>query len=433
LPTRMQVTRSVHGGLRRWLRESAWSLLATVLGRGSALIVSIAVAGHLGSAEFQRFAIAQNLQLGLFSAAALGLGVVATRFVAKAVTEKRSALAEVHALSAIGWFTGVGMILLVMGVNALTNGLVARTVFGEVETGWILLLCSLTAAAMVHVGTQAGAFAGLRRFRAYSMVQAAAGGVGLIAQLIGLWNWGLAGLLIAWFASTTLMAAIGQWALIRLLPAGHVAGTAIRQTARHLVPWVLLAGLANVLVYPMHTLIMVMLRIQASPQEAATFQVALLWLTLLGLIPSVMGSALMPAVVEQPGNKRGEGLDLGSAVRVSAIVSLVILAGSMIGAPLLAWAYKATLTGALAVLWMAGVAAALMATSALLGTLLAALADVRLTVLLSATWAGTYLITSCFWVPHWGAFGAVAACAVAYAVHAAASYRILAPRIARTP
>jgi len=93
------------------------------------------------------------------------------------------------------------------------------------------------------------------------------------------------------------------------------------------------------------------------------------------------------------------------------------------------FAYGKALQGGLAALWMAGVAAAIAVASSFLGILLAALADMRVAMLINALWAFIYLGGAWLLVPSWGALGVLVACGVAYAVHAGAMYRVLSRKI----
>lgn len=189
-----------------------WSVAAAVLSQGGGFVISVVLARLLGKTAFGQYGIIQNTVVTFSNLAAVGLGVTATRYLARyreTDPERAGRIAGLCSLTA----TGTGAVFFVaLGVLA---PLFARSVFLAPE-----LAPSLRAAgAFVFFNTltayQIGAFAGLEDFRSLAYVSALQSALWLLLATALTHLFGLLGATLSLAAAACLQFILSRVALLR--------------------------------------------------------------------------------------------------------------------------------------------------------------------------------------------------------------------------
>ncbi len=194
---------------RRLLSGVAWSVAAAVVTQGTGFAVSVLLARLLGKAVFGQYGIIQNTVVTFSNIAALGLGVTATRYLARFRDTDPTRAARIAGLcAATATLTGGFFCATLL----LCAPLLAQRFFLAPELAPALR----AAAAFVFFNTltayQVGAFAGLEDFRGLARVSAAQAALWLVLAAVLTHLWSLFG------ATLSLgLAAFSQFVLSRVM------------------------------------------------------------------------------------------------------------------------------------------------------------------------------------------------------------------------
>jgi O-antigen/teichoic acid export membrane protein len=194
------------GSLRaRFSQGVFWSLTGAVISRGLTLMASIACARLLGKAGFGELGIIQST-VGTFGTfAGLGLGLTATKYVAEFRERDASKAGRILALSGVAaTVSGVlmALLLIVLAPYLATHTLGAPNLARPLAVGaGLVFLGALN-------GAQTGSLAGFEAFQSIAKVNIGAGLSSFPLIVVGVWRWGLIG--VVW----GMVAALGlNWVL----------------------------------------------------------------------------------------------------------------------------------------------------------------------------------------------------------------------------
>jgi len=200
-------------GLARRLTEGiAWNTVATVFTQGSIFATNIIIANILGRDVFGEYAMLYSTVLTVSVIAQVATGITATKYVAefRAVDKHRT-----------------GRILgLCSGVTVLTGCVAAFLVIAlaPVITGNVLKAPHITHALIIGSGYvvfsvingyQAGALAGLERYRLLALVSSIHAVSHVVLCALGAWWWGLEGVLAGLAISAVTRWILSYWVLRR--------------------------------------------------------------------------------------------------------------------------------------------------------------------------------------------------------------------------
>jgi O-antigen/teichoic acid export membrane protein len=227
---------------RRLAHGAFWCLAGAFVARGANFLAGVLAARLLGREDFGRLGIVQST-IGLFgTVAGLGMGLMATKYVAEHRARDPERVARIIGLSTlVSWSSGIAMTLALVvaapwmaGQTLRDPGLTATLRLGS----WLLLLGAIN-------GAQAGALAGFEAFRATFRTNLAAGILGLAAVVAGTCNGGLNGAVAGLVAGLAIAAVLNHWTLRRECRAAGVVPTFAGCTQEWPILWRF--GLPNLL------------------------------------------------------------------------------------------------------------------------------------------------------------------------------------------
>ncbi len=412
---------SESGAPREWLRESAWTFLGVLLSRGSALILSIAAARMLAAADFATFALAQNLQVGSTVLLGLGFGNAMAKYVGQDwASSPESGARTMHWVRTKGLVAGAAI---AVGLGLASRPL-ASAVFGETSLWWLVGLCALAALGNAQIGILNSAYAAIVHMRSYSGIVSKTAVVILPilvgAAAMGGLNW----LLVGWTISFLVTAAILTKALRERVLA--TVGGPLPSTAtlgpQGFQRFVLMAGAANILVYPMHVVAVGLLRHSHGSEAASVYQVCVLWMTALTLFPGTLANNLVAAVARDTSeHSRGTRLSRAALKVMAGLAAAVALLG-LASAPIISAAYGRIMTGQWPSLALIAVAAAATTLTGGVWPTLMVTRGAHSQLRLNGVFAASYVLSALLLVPKHGVAGAALACVIGSALQAAAAF-----------
>lgn len=407
---------------QRVARGAFWSLVGTALSRVLGLAATVVTARVLGKEQFGALGVLTST-IGLFQVfAGFGIGATSTKFVAELRVKDPGRAGRILALSGVlsaNFGVFAALLLYTISPWLSVHFLKAPLLVNPMRIASVGLFFSTMG------GAQGGALAGFEAFRTIATTNAIAALTGVPLAVVGVYYFGLSGAV----AATVLTSAI-QWILTHIELRRHARRAKIylgvtgwTKELQVLWSFSLPALIAGALVAPVNWISTALLvNAKNGFAEMGAFNAANQWFGAIMLLPSIMGSSLLPVLSE----RLGEG-DRDSAARIlrtlmllnTVVVLPVGIALSLASGPLMGLYGTAFEHG-----WPTMVAA--LATASLLavvtpaGVLLVASNKLWLGFLMNAGWAVVFISTTVLFTRWgWGAFGVALARLLAYGVHAA--------------
>lgn len=303
----------------RLLRNSAWTLAATVLPTLLSIITLPLFVGAIGPGRYGVLAIAW-IVLGYFGSADFGIGRAITQRISAMQGEGRAAMASAvwSALISMALFGLVGAALIYASTRWYFGGPFAADPALRAETLaalWALALCNPVVAIS---GVLSGALTGLERFRLVSAANMASGTAVLVLPLaLALaGRTGLSGLILAALAGRLIGAAVLGWGVWRTFLRGQrarFAGQEFRRLA-NFGAWIMVTALVGpFMVFADRFVIGAVESAAAVAAYAIPFQIA----SRTQMLPMAITQALFPRFAAETA--------AGSAARVREFTAFVAL------------------------------------------------------------------------------------------------------------
>jgi O-antigen/teichoic acid export membrane protein len=270
-------------------------VIASVVSRVMAFVMSVVVVRALGDESFGRFGIVSGTLTTFSVIATLGMGVAATKLVAQnrisdPVRAGRSLASAVTAALAMGWILALGL--------ALSAPWLAVHVLGDAGLTWALRLCAAALFFIAWSSAQAGGLAGIEAFPTSAKVSMLGGAVIFVFSVVGVSGWGFLGAVAAIPLGNAAQCLVQEVALRRAYRRASIPFTYARPLSEMRV--VLAVGVPAMLsaaVYlPATWLGSVILVRHAGYQQMAVFAIADQWSNLVLMLPMVLGSVLLPVM-----------------------------------------------------------------------------------------------------------------------------------------
>lgn len=402
----------------RLLSGGLFSLAGAVLGRGSSLALSYALARLLGRDAFGGYGMVQGTVVLFAVFAGFGLGVTASRELAS--------LRRVDPARA-------GRILGLLAVTAVVSalGLAAALLLAA---PWLAgarlhdpaLLVPLRAAALVLAlqtiaGAQQGALSGFEAFRPQALAQALGGACTLAFGAVGALQGGTTGALIGVGAGQGVVVLAQQLALARVAREQGVplrlqgALSELSVLGRSAAPAVLSVTVSMPVVW------WTTAELYAGPDgaaQAAIFSAANQWRQVLLFVPTVFGQFVTPIIAERL--SRGSTEDAAEALRLSILAAAIVAVPAGLGlAALSPWimaGYGAGFGEGAMVLVAIVAASALVAVQTPVGSAIAGAGQLWTGAWMNAAW-GAAMLLAAWLLRERGALGLALAYLAAYALH----------------
>ncbi|HLW99420.1 MAG TPA: oligosaccharide flippase family protein [Candidatus Acidoferrales bacterium] len=396
------------GSLRaRFTLGVFWSIAGAVISRGFTLVSSIICARFLGRTGFGELGMVQSTAgtFGIF--AGLGLGLTATKYVAKLREQDRGRVGRILALSSFTALLSSAVMAAVLVVSAhylSSSTLAAPHLAGPLAVG----------AGLVFFGglngAQTGALAGFEAFRTIARVNIVAGISSFPLVVIGVWRWGLSG------AVWGLVAAIAvNWVLNHLALRRECDRFGIQCDYRSfhkewqvLVKFSLPAFLASVVVGPALWICNAFLVHQPDGySQLGLYSAADRWRLMVLFVPASVFGMVVPVLSNLYGSE--DELSFQRVFRANLVLNafLAALPAIMIAAlaiPIMSAYGPQFRAGWPTLILLAFTAIAEAVNNIYMARLICAdrmwwrfALDVQLVVVL--------LLAAWWWIPHWGAFG----------------------------
>jgi O-antigen/teichoic acid export membrane protein len=317
-------SRPLHGTEvdRRLARGAFWSVVGTVLSRGTGLVATIVVARILGRTVFGELGIVQST-VGMFQAlAGFGLGLTATKYVAEyAATDPRRTERLLGLSRLMATITG----LIATGILAVLAGPLAERVLHAPHLAELLRWSSVMLLLGALNAEQLGALAGFEAFRTLAVVNLLAGVATFPLAIGGAALWGLRGALMGMIASMAVNWFLNHWALRRQMRKAGIRAN-LRGCGRE---WRVLLGfsLPTVLAGLMFGAVTwacqaILVRQNGGFASLGIYNVIMQIKAIPTLILTALLYPLLPVLSERfaRGDKKGYGLALWKAYSVSLLV-----------------------------------------------------------------------------------------------------------------
>ncbi len=405
---------------RRHAMAFFWSLAGSAASQGCYLVASIIAGRLLGREGFGEFGII-NSTIGTFGIfAGLGLGMLATKYVAELRSGDRARAGRIIGFStlvALAWGGGFAILLASFSPSLAARILNAAHLAPELRVSGLLLLVNAVNGALT------GALLGLEGFRSAAIMNATIGLCLIPFTFTGVRMWGLLGAVWASVAANA-----GGTVAGRILLAGECrrAGIGVRYSVRSeecrlLWTFSLPAVMSSAMVAPMNWITNTILVNQPNGYaEMGLFTAANQWRNAIVFLPGVLAQVALPILSSVYGHGRElkryqQTLRLNLAVTVACAFAVSVPVCLL--APAIMRFYGRSFAGGSTVLAMLAIVALLMAANNVIGSAIISSGAIWYGLLFNALWAGALLLLATILVPRYLALGVAGALLLAYLGH----------------
>jgi O-antigen/teichoic acid export membrane protein len=402
----------------RFLHGISWGVLGGAVSKALLLLANVLLARFLGKTAYGEYGIIQNT-IGMFGIfAGLGLGLMATKYVAQykyTDPEKAGRVLGLSSMVAVGSGLLMALLLFILAPYLAAATLAAPHLTQSLRVGTLLLFLGAV------TGAQTGALYGFEAFRKISIINVVVAVLCIPVTLLGVWRWHLTGAL--WAGVIVLLAqwGINHWVMRSECRNHGLSPNMAGVWAELPILWhfALPATLANIMIAPVTWAVSALLVNQPNGYaEMGIFNAANQWRTVLIFIPTLIGQIITPIMSERLGV--GSNATARSMLRTSIIVSAiaVIPAALLLGAvsPWIMGQYGAAFTSGWPVLLVVLATVSLVALQTPIGNVIAASGRMWVGTAMNAGW-GLVVIISALLLKSYGAFGLAAAFFIGYVVH----------------
>ena len=317
---------------RRMARGAFWTLTGTALGKLLVLLAGIACARLLGQTAFGELGMVRSTINMFIVFGAAGIGVTATRFVARYRSSDPQRAASVCRLSnrfAL-WLGLVSMAAMVVCSEWLADDILHTPhLHAAIIIGALMLLMSILN------GSLNGILAGLEDFKAIALCTLV-GSIGEAALMtLGAWLWQLKGAVLGFGLGVVLLYGVYRLAVSNAL---QQAGISLRGVPIQRKDWQLLltfslpAALSALMVAPVFWVIRAMLVRESGYEELAVFEAADQWKVIILFIPGAVSQIALP-ILSGMDTPDGFGRTLRLHIRLIAGIATVLAVLLIVAAP----------------------------------------------------------------------------------------------------
>ncbi len=317
---------------RRMARGAFWTLTGTALGKLLVLLAGIACARLLGQTAFGELGMVRSTINMFIVFGAAGIGVTATRFVARYRSSDPQRAASICRLSN-GFALALGVAS--MAAMVLCSGWLSDDVLHTPHLRNAIALGALMLFMSILNGSLNGILAGLEDFKAIALCTLV-GSVGEAALMtLGAWLWQLKGAVIGFGLGVVLLYGVYRLAVSNAL---HQAGINLHEAHIRRKDWQLLltfslpAALSALMVAPVFWVIRAMLVRQSGYGELAVFEAADQWKVIIMFIPGVVSQIALP-ILSGMETQDGFGRTLRLHIRLIAAIATVLAVLLAVAAP----------------------------------------------------------------------------------------------------
>ena len=428
LPTRLQlrIDRVRESPLAsRLVRGSFWSLMGSVVSRGLALVATVLAARLLGKSSYGELGIIQSTVAAFGTLAGFGMGTTATKCVAEfRLTDPNKAGRVIGLCSIVAWTMSsiLAVVLLVLAPWLSRSLLSAPHLTEYLQASCVLLL--LTGIN----GAQNGTLAGFEAFKTIARVSAAVGFMSLPLVVGGAYAFGLPGVV----AGLILAQAIGcfmNFLAVRREAVRHgvqISYSSLKPETSVIWQFSIPAVLGILLISPMNWLCNGMLVRQ--PQgygQMGALTAANQWFGALTWLPYMLSGVTLSMLSERLGASDGVGSIklLRASILANAAVAIPVAAIGSLLSPYIMRAYGTEFRAEWPTLVAMLLAAAAAAVQIPIGVIIAASNRMWTGFLLNLGWS-TVLLTSTWWLVHWGSLGVATGQLLAYTAQGLGAFAI---------
>lgn len=309
--------------LPRLISALKYNALGLAMNKGALFVAMVLVARVLGSNEYGRASIVVNTTSMVASVAALSLGLVATRYIAQYRTSDRSKCGRILGLSSI---IGLVSSFLFAGILFALSEPIAANQLGSHEMALYLQIGAVAVVFTTYNGIQRGVLTGFEAFDDLMRIDALAGVVGAVSQVVGAIYWGVGGYIAA-LALTSSLTNLFYWLAARKVQERFRIRYDFKHAFREksiLLGFALPSTLSSLMVSPIMWLCgLIVISSPGGYSTYGVFSAAFQWRSMLTMILSIFGNAVLPMLV----SSRDENPDLERAnVHVEWVASLIISA-----------------------------------------------------------------------------------------------------------
>lgn len=409
----------------RLVRASFWSLTGSVVSRGLALVATVLAARLLGKSSYGELGIIQSTVAAFGTLAGFGMGTTATKCVAELrLTDPNRAGRVIGLCSIVAWtMSSIIAVALVMLAPWLSRTVLSAPHLTEyLRAGCVLLL--LTGIN----GAQNGTLSGFEAFKTIAQVSAAAGVLNLPLVVGGAYAFGLPGVV----AGLILAQAIGcfmNFLAVRREARRHgvrISYSSLSAETPVIWQFSIPAVLGILLISPMNWLCNAMLvRQPHGYAQMGALTAASQWFGALTWLPYMLSSVTLSMLSERLGAADGVGsvkLLRTSIVSNVAVAVPVAVIGSLLS-PYIMRVYGTEFRTEWPTLVAMLLAAAAASVQIPIGVIIAASNRMWTGFLLNLGWS-TVLVTSTWWLVHWGSLGVAVGQLLAYTAQGLAAFAI---------
>lgn len=395
-----------------------WTFAGTALSRILALAGSMVTARLLGRESFGEVGVILSTIYTFQAFASFGLGLTATKFVAELRSKDPERAGRIMALSfVVSAATGAiaTALLLAYAPWLAASTLKAPQLATPLRIGALALFFNTLGAA------QTGALTGFEAFRTSTTLTAWSGALGVALGVVGIWLWGIDGVVWGQAAASML-----QWLLTHFAVRRHAAEYGIRIAIagwwrERSVLWTfsLPAVAAGVMVGPVGWATNAILVNQPHGYtEMGILNAANQWFGAVLFLPTAFAGALVPVLSERIGHGDSQGAKrvLRGALLLNAMVVVPIVLGGSVASPWIMGLYGPGFREAWSSLVVVLITAGIVGATNPVGNVLAASGKLWLGFLMNAGWAVLWLSGTALLI-HWGALGVLWARFIAYIIH----------------
>jgi O-antigen/teichoic acid export membrane protein len=407
----------------RFIRGSLWTLIGSATYSVSLLVVSIIAARSLGTAAFGELGIIQST-IGMLSIiAGLGLGLTAAKYIAEFREKDIKKIGDILALSTIA---SVLSGILITFFLILFAPFIAQQIFKAPQLTISLQIATGMILAGAINGAQVGALSGFEAFRKIAIINVIIGFSLVAVTAIGLYFYGLNGLLAAYVLVMWTGVFLNRIALhYEYQRFGiHWSMKSWKKELPILWQFSMPAILAGLIVSLATWIVYTMLINQPGGfAEMGIFNAANQWRTFLLFLPMIIGQVSLPILSERCGNVgyRAMAQMLKSLILITLIVLIPFTIFVCLFSPFIMHLYGPDFTNGWPVLILVAFTAVLLGLSLPIGNIIAASGRMWVGFLMNTGWA-IILIVSAGILLQWGALGLAAAFLIAYLVHMTWTY-----------
>lgn len=327
----MRITGTLSGmSARILIANAAWSVTCHLLTRGSLMLSALLLARRMPTSSFAAYSYYQLTVSMLATYAAMGLGVAASKFFAKAAaadSEKEvPALGTLSALSGI--LAGLGSLaVFFMPAAWITAGLgVPR---------WLIAVGVLVLAIQVVPG---GAIVGLERYREAAAIAAGSGVISVVGALLAIQAQNESVAMLALMASACVQSSGEAAVAIRAIGWRRIAvGFRLRRST--VMEVLAISGpmfLASLLAGSGAWLVgRIILAGPGGEREFALFTIGLQWFALALFLPGMVSRVMLPRLVRAESGGAG-GVASRQIVRLAVAITVSVAAAVAMSGVLLA-------------------------------------------------------------------------------------------------